>query len=140
MTLTTGEEATVRAFFRKDRREQFLRRAGSKKGRSGEMERLWQYELSDLQHARVVPSRDRVPETVYRLLRSKGAPEQCHVMGTSEFDDQDVDLLVALQQHLTGDSSGQDVILICVPGALAYFHTHEAYLDDFILDRLLPVS
>jgi len=44
---------------------------------------------------------------------------------------------MALEEHL---SALWDTIISCIPGRLAYLHTHEPYLDDYLLDKPAAVS
>lgn len=130
MSQNQDEEATVRAFFSRHRRERMRRR-----GREDELLRLWQYDDSDLRYAHVVAGADRFPDKLYPLLKAKGAPETCYLMGTTSYDGQYMDLREALRIHLMEEESFCDVIISCVPGRLAYLHTHEPYLDDYLLER-----
>ena len=72
------------------------------------MGRLWQYGESGLRFARLVPARDRFLATIYRFLKERGAPDTCHLMGTTRFDGRDMDLKEALEKHLIRQNVDDD--------------------------------
>ncbi len=65
------------------------------------------------------------------MLRRKGAPETCYVMGYSEFDGRAVDLRGALEE-IVGRSFGN--FLSCIPGKFGYFEGEEPN-ERYILER-----
>lgn len=125
------EDALVRNFLPHDRRLAFLR------GLSGRA-KIRNRTLSDFCHfydwvpgvALRLPAGEQKPGAIYQLLRSKGAPNACHVMGT-DVDGQDVELSVAIR--IVFDEA-DCAILSCIPGKLA-FYQGEYEEERYILQR-----
>lgn len=78
----------------------------------------------------IAPS-EQFEEGIHELLKGRGAPDLCYVIGDRDFDGQELQLLDALY-HVVDDHIG--TILSCVAGRLAYFQ-YEDYGDRFILQR-----
>ena len=76
----------------------------------------------DPRFAHRIPPRDQFVDKIYRILKEKGAPATCHVMGMSDLDGQDVDLREALEDIV--DSPWGNFIS-CIPGKLGYFGGEE---------------
>ena len=131
------EEATVRAFFAKDLRRRILDSLDVPRRREREWERLWKYDQSAFRYATPVPGRARFPDTIYGVLKAKGASDTCYVMGNTPFDQQTLDLKTVLEEHL---DAPWDTIISCIAGRLAYLHTHESYRDDYLLEKPAVVS
>lgn len=75
---------------------------------------------------------DQNAEAVERILRARGAPDECHVRcGDAETDGRELELRSALDRFV-GSSMG--VLLICIPGRLAY-HEGEELHDRTVLHR-----
>ncbi len=125
------EEPIVRAFIAPHRREQFLRRLGNPKTRRKILEQLAHFQDLDPRFAHRIPPGDRTSDMVHRLLRQKGAPNSCYVMGNSEFDGHEVDLREALEQVC--EVSFGDFIS-CIPGKLGFFAGEYAE-DRYVLER-----
>ena len=68
----------------------------------------------------IAPSQSS-PSDVGKLLRSRGAPGTCHVLGGA-LDGRSMDLDKALTE-IVGSNEG--CIVICLPGRLAYFEGEE---------------
>jgi hypothetical protein len=85
----------------------------------------------DLRFAHRIPPGEQTRERIYSLLKDRGAPDICHVMGPCELDGQDVELWEALNE-IFELSFGN--FLSCIPGKLAYFGG-ENYNERYILER-----
>jgi hypothetical protein len=79
-----------------------------------------------------LPGRDQNPEAIALALKSKGAPESCHLTSEhSSLDNKNLNLLDALKEVV---GRGIGTIISCIPGKLAYFEGEEMN-DRFILFR-----
>lgn len=125
------EEGLVRAFVAPHRREQFVRRLANPKTRRKILNQLAHFQDLDSRFAQPIPPGDRTVEQVYRLLKAKGAPSTCYVMGNSELDGREVDLREALEAVV--EASFGD-FLSCIPGKLGFFAGEYAE-DRYILER-----
>jgi len=69
---------------------------------------------------------DANADVLYPYLRSLGAPGTCRVLnGTvGGYDDGSIVPLREALEWATGEGDGSEVILLCVPGRLAYFQDH----------------
>ena len=123
------EEATLRAFVRRERGDRYTALLKSRK-RRGKL-------LSELHHfydfdGRCIIHLERAedsPRTLYNLLRKLGAPETCYVISAGRLDGEELDLAEAVTElHATG----MGAIVSCVPGRLAYYEGED---DRFILYR-----
>lgn len=73
-------------------------------------------------------------EATYALLRSKGAPAKCHVLGGDELDGREMDLSEALDQTI-GSAYGKGffgTMISCVKGRLAYLDNEAG---RYVLER-----
>lgn len=125
------EEALVRAFFVPEQRTRFLARLRAPKSRQKMLQELAHFHDLDARFAHRIPSRSQMVEGIYRLLREKGAPKRCYVLGGGTWDGQEVDLREALEEFV-GVSFG--TFLSCIPGKLAYFGGEEPN-ERYILER-----
>ena len=123
MTAEAAEAAFVAAFIERSRQERvLLQLRGKRRGRfcQGELPHFAEF---DRRFCKRVPTREQNREGILALLRGRGAPERCHVISADgHLDGQTMPLEDALEQTV-GESRG--TIIICNPGALAYFEGEE---------------
>ncbi len=128
---TLHEEGLVRAFIAPGRREQFLRRLGNPKTRGKMLRKFAHFQDLDPRFARRIPRSEQTVDAIYTLLKRKGAPDRCYVVGDSELDGSEVDLREALEE-IVDVSFGN--FISCIPGRLGFFAGE--YSDDrYILER-----
>lgn len=78
-----------------------------------------------------IPSNQRNPLALARILRAKGAGATCYVMSeNSQLDGREVDLEAALKETV-GAQMG--TLISCLPGRLGYFEDEDGRC---ILERL----
>jgi hypothetical protein len=131
------EGAVIRAFIQRDKQERFLGFLANPKNRKKFTKSLPHFPWFDPRFATPIPWRVDPKlklaerhvqgiETVYRLLRSKGAGLVCWAISEdSEIDGRELDLRATLN-HVNGRGIG--TILSCVPGKLAYFEGEDEAL------------
>jgi hypothetical protein len=127
------EPATIAAFIRPEKREQYLRRLGSAKTRQKFMN-SHSHHMRDLDErfAFRIPPSEQTADRIYETLRGRGAPETCYVISAmSDRDGTEADLRAVLRE-VVGMESG--TFLSCIPGQLAYFEAEEAG-ERYILAR-----
>ncbi len=131
MAIPDHEESLIRAFVAPHRREQFLRRLANPKTRAKILDQLAHFQDLDPRFAHQVPPDKRTAAAIYRVLKEKGAPDTCYVMGNSDLDGREVVLRGALERIV--DASFGDFIS-CIPGKLGFFAGE--YPDErYILER-----
>lgn len=136
MTQTRGivnhEEALIRAFVRPERRARLLGLLGSPKGRVKLRASLAHFDDLDLRFAKVVSPTKHAAQDIEVTLRSKGAPETCHVVSESAaLDGRDMPLASALVEIV---GRGMGAFVSCVPGKLGYFESEDRG-ERYILER-----
>ncbi|MGH2411939.1 MAG: hypothetical protein ACRDGS_16480 [Chloroflexota bacterium] len=130
--LDPHEEGVVRAFFIRERRQQFLTRLANPKTRKKILRHLAHFYDFDPRYAYLIPAAQQDLESIYRLLRGKGAPHTCHCISeTSDFDGKIMNLRDGLVE---ADEIIDGVILSCIPGRLAYYSGENAG-RRYILER-----
>ncbi len=131
MLIPDHEESLIRAFIAPHKREQFLRRLGNPKTRGKLVRKFAHLQDLDPRFAHRIPPSDRTVEKIYALLKAKGAPDRCYVMGDSELDGREVDLRQALEE-VVPMSFGN--FISCIRGKLGFFAGE--YSDErYILER-----
>jgi hypothetical protein len=121
VTLAAGlaaEELTLRRFVVAERRERLASVVRTKK-RYSELERCLSHGAPwDARWVTPVPVADQHADGIERILRSHGAPDDCHVLcGSGDVDGKDLPLRDALDR-VVGWSIG--ALVICIPGRLDY--------------------
>lgn len=129
--LDEHEEGLIRSFIDRSRREQFLRRVANPKTRQQQLDKLNHFYDLDDRYAHLIPPRYQTPEDIYRLLKARGAPDQCHVMGNGDLDGRDLPLRQAVQEVLDYPF-GQ--FISCLPGKLGFFQDEDQG-RRYILER-----
>lgn len=131
MAIPDHQEALIRAFIAPHRRERFLKLLASPKGRKKLLGYFAHLQDLDPRFAHQIRPSEQTVDEVYRLLKQKGAPDTCHVMGYSELDGREAELREALETIV--DISFGD-FLSCIPRKLGFF-AGEYSNERYILER-----
>ena len=117
--MSPHESAFVESFVIKARRERALELLASSKNRHKFTSKFDHHGMNYFipECIRSIEPRYQHPSDIAAILRRMGAPERCHVIGSSR-DGEEVELLTALKE-IVGYGTG--AVLSCVPGKLAYF-------------------
>lgn len=129
--LHPDEEALIRSFFARERREQFLRRLADPASRGQMRSKLNHFHGLDPRYARRIVPREQTPDRIHQLLTEKGAPQMCHVVGPSDLDGLDMDLKEALREIVP---YSQGALISCISGKLGFFRGEEKN-EAYILER-----
>lgn len=130
----THEVQFIRAFVIPARQDRFLEFINSKRGRSKftrELDHNYTNVISQefLTH---IPKAQRTPGGIAQLLRSKNAPETCHIISSNhELDSTERPLSLALEKTV---GRGFGTVVSCIPGKLAYFEAEDPG-ERFILEN-----
>ncbi len=110
------EEATIRAFFKPQRRLRWLESLASPKRRNTILDKL--NHCQDLDHRFATPLSSK--SDVVWVLKSHGAPVSCYVLSsTLGLDGCEMELSEAISQT---ELAGWGTIISCIPGHLAYYY------------------
>ena len=136
MTANEIEKAVVKAFIVPGRRARYIEAlvdSGSKKKRDKVLARFdHNAEDFDSRYRHQIPADKQSPCEIEATLRSRGAPERCHVISTwTKYDRREMLLSDALES-LVGQGMGS--VISCIPGQLAYFESEEAG-ERYVLER-----
>jgi len=118
------EEALIRAFVAKPKRERLIEFLSSQRHRHKAIATLAHFHDLDPRFVVKLPPHQHDPESVRDALRRRGAGDTCHVISeNSELDGKRILLEVALEQVI---GRGYGTLLSCVPGTLGYFEGEDA--------------
>jgi hypothetical protein len=124
------EEGIVKGFIIRERQGRYLQFLNRPKRRSSFTGELAHFKHLDPAFAQLIPSAKQNVAGISKLLREKGAPENCWVISeSSHLDSQLMPLLDALKEIL---GRGIGTFLSCIPEVLGYFEDEEG---RFILHR-----
>ncbi len=130
--LNIHEELFARSFILSGRNERYLSLLKSKRGRKKLLERFYHCHDLDARFAKLLPPNQQSAQAIEKLLKSKGAPEMCHVMSAdSSLDNREMSLSEALMETVGGDGG---TLISCIAGKLAYFEL-EPFDGRYILER-----
>ena len=130
--LAPHEEATIRTFVVRERRERFLELLPNPKRRRKVTDSLAHPNPAwfDSRYVRSIPPAQSSAAAIARLLHSKGAGKMCWAISEdARFDGREVELDSALSE-LVG--YGMGAILSCVAGRLAFVESEDG---RFILEK-----
>lgn len=130
---STGEihEAEfVRSFVAPQRQARFLELLSNPKRRAKFLSDLAHKAPFDPRWIVSLPSSLQNPTALYKLLRSKGAPEECWVFTEAERLDHSFQGLANILALTVG--YGMATCISCLPGGLAYFENED---DRFVMER-----
>ncbi len=126
------EELFARSFVYPAQRERYLTLLESKRGRRKLCDGLNHSPHLDGRVAKLIPGNQQSTESIEHLLKSKGAPDVCHVMSANpELDNRDMLLSEALLKTVGMDAG---TMILCIPGKLAYVEL-EGFDGRYILEK-----
>jgi hypothetical protein len=118
------EPGVVAAFVTREKRERVQELLSKPKRRRGVLELLYHNAPLDPECMTRIPPSSQSPAGIAALLRSLGAPDQCHVISTDvEIDASSMPLADVLGRIV---GRGEGTILSCVAGQLAYYEAEDA--------------
>lgn len=124
------EESLIKAFILPERRRRWLELLASPKSRARLLRVLAHHAPIDRRFSHLIPGSKQSKKGIEDLLRSKGAPETCHVISEhSEIDARELLLNDALERV-----QDYGTFLSCIPGRLAYLQYEDAG-HRYILER-----
>jgi hypothetical protein len=130
MAIHPDEEATVRAFIVPSKRNRYLSLLANGKRRPKFLDRLNHCHDIDHRYATELST----PADIPALLRSHGAPDDCHVISDyREIDGRKMPLDDALNE---AETIGWGTIICCLPGRLAYYLDEAGSKRRLLLIRL----
>ena len=116
LPLNSHEEQFARSFVAPAQRQRYLTLLGSKRGRRKLCDGLNQSPHLDGRFAKLIPANEQSMQSIERLLKSKGAPDVCHVMSSnSDLDNREMSLTEALLETVGMDAG---TMISCIPGKL----------------------
>ncbi len=131
-TLAPHEEATIRAFIVRERRERFLSLLPNPKQRHKVTDSLAHPSPGwfDSRYVKAIPPAQSSREGIAKILRAKGAGKTCWAISEDhKLDTKELELDVALAEIV---GCGMGAILSCLPGKLAFVESEEG---RFILEK-----
>jgi hypothetical protein len=129
--LNPHEEAFARNFVVPQKRARYLSLLESERGRKKILNGLNHCHDLDPRFANLIPSSQDNEQSIYTLLRKKGAPNTCHVMSDNPvIDNRQMPLQDALSKTVGMDAG---TLISCIPGKLAYFEM-EGFDGRYILE------
>jgi len=122
--MNSHEELFVKSFIIPTKQERYLSFLSNNKQRKKFLNKLDHFrDLDETKLISISPDRQNATD-IYRLLREKGAPENCYVISTNlELDSKELALNNALVE-IVGYGFGSYVS--CVAGKLGYYESEEA--------------
>ncbi len=130
MTATDHEREFVKAFVPRERQARWLEALESSKRREKFVSRLAHNAVFRSDRIIGIEPRHQHPEVIEKLLRTKNAPEMCHLISESRaLDGHEMRLIDALRKVV---GYGMGTIISCIPGRLAYYEA-EGPKERFIL-------
>jgi hypothetical protein len=130
--LNTHEEQFARSFIVPEKRARYLSLLESKRGRNKLLDSLDHCHDLDSRFATLLPSNRHSAQSIERLLKSKGAPDVCHIMSSNPgLDGREMPLSEALLETYGRDAG---TLISCIAGKLAYFEL-EGLDGRYILER-----
>jgi hypothetical protein len=113
----------VEAFFEPRRKERYLELLWNPKRRTDVTREFAHFKHLDHPWIQPIPPNRQNLRRIVSILKSKAAPEHCHVLSEDpELDGQSMELTAALEQIL---GLGIGTFLSCIPGRLAYFEDED---------------
>ena len=115
-----------------EKRARYVSLLESKRGRDKLLDGLNHCHDLDARFAKSIPANQQSAQSIERLLKSKGAPDVCHVMSSDpDLDNREMSLSEALMEAVGMDSG---TLVSCIAGKLAYFES-EGFDGRYILER-----
>jgi hypothetical protein len=130
--LNHQEEQFARFFIVPEKRARYLSLLESNRGRDKLLAGLNHCHDLDSRFAKLIPANQQSAQSIERLLKSKGAPNVCHVMSSNpNLDNREMPLSEALLETIGMDSG---TLISCIAGKLAYVEL-EGFDGRYILER-----
>jgi hypothetical protein len=130
--LVPQEEATIKAFIVRQRRERFLELLPNPKHRHKITRSLAHPnpQWFDARFVRRIPPAENNPVSIARLLREKGAGSKCWAIS----EDRTIDAREVNLEDILDEIVGREIgtILSCIPGKLAFVESEDG---RFILEK-----
>ncbi len=121
--MSTEESEFFNKFVHQERRERISGLLNSRKKRQKFCVSLPHSSLFESRWIVKIPDAYDTPETVYKMLKKRGAPEECHLVSASpELDGCSMTLSNALNRVMFNDWG---TVIICIPSKLGYFEGEE---------------
>jgi hypothetical protein len=130
--IAAPEEATVKAFLVRERRERFLEFLPNPKHRHKITDSLAHPNLAwfDSRYVQLIPPPQSHAVDIAKLLRAKGAGRSCWIISEDKrFDAREMELETVLSEIV---GYGMGTIVCCIPGKLAFVESEEG---RFILEK-----
>jgi hypothetical protein len=130
--MNSHEQAFVQFFVQRTRQERaLLALANPKKRRKfvHEFAHHGTYILTPECLRSIKPS-EQNPDSIFSILRSLGAPDDCNVISEGSLDGEEVELLAALNEII---GRGMGTVISCLPGRLGYFEGE--WKERYILQK-----
>jgi len=122
----------AREFIIPEKRDRYLSLIGSVKGRKKVLAGFHHIRDLDERYAKLIASNQQSADSIYRVLKQKGAPDVCYIMSDdSDIDQKEMTLREAISK-VNGSNFG--TLVSCIAGKLAYFETEEMS-GRYILER-----
>ena len=119
-----AEELTVRAFLKPRKRERFVQMLADPRRRRKALSELDHLSCIDGRFASQLPNFRHTAGAIYEELKSRGAPDSCHIISSdSALDQAKLNLKEALEKTV---GYGMGTIICCIPGRLAYYEGEES--------------
>ena len=126
------EEMFAREFIIPQKRDRYVSLIGSAKGRKKILAGFHHIHDLDDRYAKLIPSNQQSAESIYKVLKQKGAPDVCYIMSDdSSIDQKEMPLREAIFK-VEGTNYG--TLVSCIAGKLAYFET-EDMSGRYILEK-----
>ena len=121
--MNVHEVGFAREFIIPAKRDRYLSLIGSVKGRKKILAGLHHIRDLDGRYAKLIPSNQQSAESIYQMLKKKGAPELCYVMSEDRHLDQTEMALREAVFEVEGSNFG--TLISCLAGKLAYLETED---------------
>ncbi|MBA3711555.1 MAG: hypothetical protein H0W76_03790 [Pyrinomonadaceae bacterium] len=130
--MNVHEEMFARVFIIPEKRDRYVTLIGSVKGRKKILNGFHHIHDLDGRYAKSIPSNEQSAESIFRMLKQKGAPEMCYIMSDdSDIDQTEMPLRAAISR-VEGSNFG--TLISCIAGKSAYFETEDIG-GRYILER-----
>jgi hypothetical protein len=118
------EEALIRAFVLKDRRERIVTALADPRRRRKVLDSFNHFQHLDPRYAKSIEPSAQTPDGIAAILKQRGSPETCYVISDNlNLDGKEIPLSTALEQVV---GAGLGTFISCVPGVLGYFEGEDA--------------
>lgn len=125
-------EQAFHSFVVSEKQDRYAQSLRSPKDRKKLVDRLNHNHDFDPRFLLSIPSDRQTESTILELLRTRGAPETCHVISANpQLDGKQMPLVDALAKTV---AMGHGTVVSCIPGKLAYYEGEDPG-ERFLLVR-----